>query len=372
MIVGVDARELQGRPTGTGRYLRSLIRHWTEASAAADDRFVAYFNGPVPADPILARPSIACRSLAERPAHGLYFQERLLPRAVARDDAQVFFAPAYTCPLRLGIPRVTAVHDLSFFSVPQDFAWREGSRRRLLTAASVRVSRRVLACSSFSAREIVHRFPDAADRVRVVPLGPDEDLPPPPPRDDARRRLGTRGPSILTVGTILGRRQLPVLLRATSLLARRFEGLTLDVVGENRTHPFLDVAALAREAGLADRVRLSGFVSEPDLADRYAAADVAVFLSEYEGFGLPALEAAARGVPLVTSRLPSLGEVFAGAALLVDSRDAGAVASAVERVLTDLALRRDLVARGRALAARHSWAETARLTRLVLAEAAEG
>ena len=113
-------------------------------------------------------------------------------------------------------------------------------------------------------------------------------------------------------------------------------------------------------------------MGEAALADRYAAADVAVFLSEYEGFGLPALEAMARGVPVVTSTTPALGEVFGEAALLVDPRDAPAVTHAVDRVLRDGGLRADLVARGRALAARHSWAACARLTRDALRAAAEG
>ena len=117
-------------------------------------------------------------------------------------------------------------------------------------------------------------------------------------------------------------------------------------------------------------MRLSGFVDEAGLADRYAAADVAVFLSEYEGFGLPALEAAARGVPLVASRAPALGEIFGEAALLVEPRDEPQVAGAIDQLLRDAALRARLVAAGRSLAARHSWRRTAELTRAALASAA--
>ena len=127
---------------------------------------------------------------------------------------------------------------------------------------------------------------------------------------------------------------------------------------------------MASELGLSSHVRLSGFVDEQGLADRYAAADVFVSLSEYEGFGLPALEAAARGVPLVVSREPSLGEIFGEAALLVDPRDESAIATAVHRVLGDAALASRLREAGLALARRHSWARTAALTRQALAEAA--
>jgi glycosyltransferase involved in cell wall biosynthesis len=117
-------------------------------------------------------------------------------------------------------------------------------------------------------------------------------------------------------------------------------------------------------------VRLEGFLDDDALARWYAAADVCVFLSDYEGFGLPALESMARGVPVVASRAPALGEIFAEAALLADPRDEREVAEAIGRVLADPALRIDLAARGRALAARFSWADAARRTWTCLAAAA--
>jgi glycosyltransferase involved in cell wall biosynthesis len=365
LVVGIDGRELQGRPTGTGRYLRSLLRHWREGG----DRLVVYFDGAPPADPVLEHPAIQARAVPGA-GRGITWQQRALPRAAREDRVDVFFSPAYTCPLALDVPRVTAVHDLSFFSHPQDFTLLDGARRRLLVSLSVRASRHVLACSDFTRREIAARFPAVADRALHVPLGPDEDLPPAPRRDEARRRLGVSGPLVVTVGAVLNRRCVPVLLRARARLLPRRPDVTLDVVGDNRTHPRLDLGRLVSSLGLDGRVRLSGYVDEAGLGDRYAAADAAVFLSEYEGFGLPALEAAARGVPLVVSRDPSLGEIFEGAALLVSPHDESAVAGARGRVLEDEALARRLATAGRALASRHSWERTAAATRQALLRAA--
>ena len=367
LTVGIDARELQGHPTGTGRYLRNLLRQWTADGA---DRFIAYFNGSPPPEPVLAHERVRVRTVGDGRGRGLLWQEFLLPPAVRADAPDVFFSPAYSCPLTLDLPRVTAVHDLSFFSHPSDFAIGDALRRRITVAASVRASAAVLACSAFSAREIAARFPDVAPRVVHVPLGPDDDLPPAPAREAVRARRGLRGPLLLTVGAILNRRCLPTLLQATALLHRRGHDVHLDVVGENRTHPALDLPDRLAALGLSTRVSLVGYAKEEDLAERYAAADVAVFLSEYEGFGLPALEAAARGVPLVVSDRPALSEVFAEAALSVDPQDAEAVAGAIARLTSDHDLRQDLVARGRALAARHSWAQTAALTRAALARSA--
>jgi glycosyltransferase involved in cell wall biosynthesis len=365
MRIGVDARELQGKPTGVGRYLRSLLRAWP---ASGGDELLLYFRGhPVPLPPSPA--TLQSRTVGAATTRGLVWQERDLPAAARQDHLDVFFAPGYACPLRLDLPRVTAVHDVSFFNWPQDFALAEAMRRRWWVGRSLAASKRVLTISDFSRREIVALMPELAGRVVTTPLGSDDDLTPAPEREIARARLGLRGPLVLTVGSIFNRRRLPELLRAIARVAPRFPGLLLDVVGENRTHPRLDLQRLSRELGIHAHVRLSGFVDEAALAERYAAADVAVFLSEYEGFGLPPLEAAARGVPLIVSSRPALSEIFGSAALVADPLDVDGVAAALARLLTSPPLRAELAGRGHALAARHSWTVTASLTRATLDEA---
>lgn len=367
MRIGVDARELQGRPTGAGRYLRSLLRCWQEEGA---DRLIAYFNGPAPFDRVLSGSRIDVRALGAGRQRGLLWQESTLPAAAASDRLDVFFAPAYACPLRLAVPRVTAVHDLSYFARPDEFPFLEGLRRRFLVGASLRASTSVLACSEFTRQEIASRFPEAGRKVIHIPLGADDDLEQAPPRDEARARLGVGGPLLLSVGTLFHRRRIPELLQAVRSLIQRWPELRLELAGESRAHPPRDFSLLARRLGLGVHARFPGFVSEGALADRYAAADVAVALSEYEGFGLPALEALARGVPLVAADRPSLNEVAGDAALLVDPRDPPAIAAAISRLLSDAGLRRSLIARGRARAACYSWPETARRTREALRAAA--
>jgi glycosyltransferase involved in cell wall biosynthesis len=359
----VDGRELQGRPTGVGRYLRSLLRSWP----GADDTLVVYVSGPPPNDAALRDPRIVVRAVGDGRSRGIAFLLRELPRAAARDALDAFFAPAYVCP-PLGVPKVTTVHDLSYFSVPHDFTPWDAARRRLLVGLSIRGSQAVIAPSAFTRREILNRFPSAAGRVAVVHEGPDLDLPPGPPREAARRRLGVTGPLLLAVGSILNRRCLPTLLRALARLKPAWPGLRLEVAGENRTHPRLDLPALAEALGAREALRLLGFVSDAELAERYAAADLAVCLSEYEGFGLPALEAMARGVPVVLADRPALSELFGSAGLGVDPHDEAAVAEAADRVLRDPALAERLRERGRALAGRFSWEAAARATRRLLRE----
>jgi glycosyltransferase involved in cell wall biosynthesis len=364
--IGIDGRELQGRPTGAGRYLRNLLRHW---AADPGDSLVVYFNGPTPRDAVLDARGIETRPLGDGRERGLAWQQRTLPRAAGADALAAFFSPAYVCPLSLRVPRITAMHDLSFFARPHEFGPLDGFRRRLLASASVRASSQILACSNFTRNEIAARFPEAASRVAFVPLGPDDDLAPSRPRAEARERLGIAGPLVICVGSLFERRCIPELLRAFVPVRQRYPNARLDIVGENRSHPFRDYEEDSRLRGLAGGVRFTGFADEALLADLYAAADVAVSLSEYEGFGLPALEALARGVPLVISDRPSLSELFSEAALSVDPRSPERIAEAILRALAEPS-RDDLVRRGHELAARYSWRRTAELTRAAFERAA--
>lgn len=360
MRIGVDARELQGRPTGTGRYLRNLLKAWP-----AGDTVFLYFNGGVP-DGLATPPGMTVRP-AGSGGSGLVWSERHLPPIAGADSLDVFFAPSYFCPLRLGLPRVTTVHDMSFFSLPEDFPLVESARRRWLVRWSLRASARVIAVSEFTAREIASYFPGVRDRVVTIHEAADADIPPAPTRAEARRHLALSGPMLLSVGSILNRRRLPALLSAVHALVRRHSSLILDVVGDNRTSPPLDLRALVHRLGLDPHVRLSGFVSDEELALRYAAADACVYLSEYEGFGLPVLEAMARGIPVLTSRRPATGELFAEAAVLAEPDDPADITRGLDRLLD---APDGFVERGRRCAAGFSWTAAAARTRAVLAEAA--
>ena len=372
LAIGIDGRELAGRPTGTGRYLRNLLA----PLARRRRRAVRLLQRPAPRRPGARAPgdppaparrrarragSSGRSSCFRRPRRGRPPRRLLLPRLLLPADAW-------------HVPRVTAVHDLSFFAYPQDFTLPRRAAPPVLMRRQPRASRSVLVCSDFTRRELARLFPIVAARARHVPLGPDDDLPPPPAAQTrARAPRPRRARYCSRVGAVLNRRCVPELLRAVAALRAAHPGVVLDIVGENRTHPRLRPGRprLASSASSAS-VRLSGFVDEAGLADRYAAADAAVFLSEYEGFGLPALEAAARGVP--ARREP-------GAVARRDLRRSGPPRRAAgrarrspprsHRVLRDAALRARL-RRGRAAPSPPATpgTRTAALTRAALAEAA--
>ena len=188
LIVGIDGRELAGRPTGTGRYLRNLLRAWSRSGRRPDVRLLRR-PGPRRSRAALAgdRAAAAGRRRASR---ALVVGARAARARRAQDGVDVFFAPAYTCPLSLDVPRVVAVHDVSFFSAPHDF----GLDRRVPPARC----RRRAACARRASCSPCSDFTPARDRGalprrsrarrRTFPHGRDDDLPPAPDRARARGR----------------------------------------------------------------------------------------------------------------------------------------------------------------------------------------
>src|SRR4029078_10612559 len=163
--------------------------------------------------------------------------------------------PPFPSPSRADVRGVPAIHALSFFSIPDDFAFLDGLRRRTLVRASQRVSRRILVISDLTRCALLGRFPDAAGRVVCIPLAADvDDLPQAPPRADARAASHPEGPRLLSDGSLFNRRRETALLPAMAMLSRGHHNATLDIVGENRTHPRLDLEAHVRRLGLEQRV----------------------------------------------------------------------------------------------------------------------
>ena len=355
MRIAIDGRELIGRPTGVGRYLRQLLTEWGDLPAAASHEFV--LCSPEPID--LASFGRLRLSCATAPGSGTLWEQRVLPKLVASANANVLFSPAYTCPLWCKVPIVLVIHDVSFAAHPEWFPWREGLRRRTLTRLGARRAARVITESDFSKREITRLLGIPAARIDVIYLGASS-------LHQASLKAQPRSPLVLYVGSLFNRRHIPELIEAFQQLTTRIPEARLEIVGDNRTKPRIEPDQLIATFGISETARWRSYIQDADLASLYSEASAFAFLSDYEGFGLTPLEAMAAGIPVVVLNTPIAREIYGPAAIYLERPEPALIADALGRLLERSDERTRLIGAGLAQVQRYSWRECAQRTLQVI------
>lgn len=359
--IAIDARELAGHVTGVGTYLLHLLREWLPR----DDVRVSLISHRALSREAEELPGIARAQRIVRPNRtgGTLWEQLTLPGAARQTNADVLFSPAYTAPLRGGLPGVVTIHDVSFAAHPEWFTPLERTRRNFVTPRSARRARAVITISEFSAREIEARLRVPRARIRVIPPGA-------PPRQTSSAPMAAREPLVVFVGSIFNRRHVPDLIAAFALTARDVPGARLLIAGANRTWPHEDLQALIAASGAAPQITWLDSPPGARIAEALARASAGAFLSEYEGFALTPLEALAHGVPSVMLDTPVAREVYGDAAVYVSRGDIAGTAAALRQLLRDPAARAALVDRAAPLWQRYDWTRAASDTLDVLREAA--
>ncbi|MCS7220938.1 MAG: glycosyltransferase family 1 protein [Anaerolineae bacterium] len=284
----------------------------------------------------------------------------LLRRLTNAGDHWLYHSLYYLMPYRPGIPAVFTCYDLiplicpRYFSPLQRLVYRLAHRLALSTACVV------LAISEATKADLIRHFSIASDQVVVTPLAADTRFTPRSPEEVAavRQKYTLSDPYVLYIGSNKPHKNL---VRLVEALSRQPSPITL-VIGGTWDHRYPQARQRAYELGMSGRVRWLGPVPECDLPALYSGAILFAFPSEYEGFGLPVLEAMACGTPVVCSRTSSLPELAGDAALLVDPLDVEEIATGIRCILEDEELRWQMRERGLMRAALFSWERTARMT----------
>jgi glycosyltransferase involved in cell wall biosynthesis len=349
-------------PGGVGTYVRNLIPAMTRRDPAVDlTLFHARFHRPHPhEDWLLGR-----RVVTLRPGIRTLYPSW---NAIGRPGLPTELAAADVVHMTsgVGVPSVptrqrlvVTIHDLAFLRFPEHVPPRWRLLYRLGLRAAIRRADEILVPSRSTGEDLLRHGRIDAARVRVTPLASTLDVGADDPTP-VLARLGISRPYVLFVGTLEPRKNVVSLLRAYRRAAA--EGIEHMLVLAGARGWGADSLERELAADGPGTIVRTGFLPANDLDAVYRGASVFVYPSVYEGFGLPVLEAMARGVPTITSNSSSLPEVVGDAALTVDPISVEAIAEAIRAVATDGALAGRLADDGRRRAAAFTWDETARLT----------
>lgn len=360
-IIGIDVRKI--RDYGIGSYIFNLLGHLP--SCLESTFSVTLFCFPAD-DGLISSISRRFRIVHDRAPKYSIREQWSMYRNGRKQRLSLLHCPHYVVPLVKPTPLVVTIHDINHLLFPEylpSMAARVYARRMIRTA--VRKADAIITVSHSAKHDLVQNTDVSVDKIHVIHNGverrfsvlPDTgELPELAMRFQLPRRM------ILYIGNTRPHKNLSTLLEAFALFKRRDKFDTvLAIVGRDifEAHP---LQRLSRKLGLGEYVRFLGFLKTEDLSLMYRLADLFVFPSLYEGFGLPPLEAMASGTGVVASDIPSLREVTGEAALLVDPRNPEAWASAMEKMLGDDMFRKEKIRKGIIRAAEFSWEKACNAT----------
>jgi glycosyltransferase involved in cell wall biosynthesis len=326
MVFGVDARAAAEEPAGRGRVLRELL----SALAARDDRhrYLLYCRRPWDGAPLDERFRWVPIGLPDPAWHAVAALR-------ANRGCHAFLSTnSYLTAWMLRVPCVVVVYDMVAF-LPQTHAQKRAARiERATIRPAIHRAERLVCISRSTEKDLLRLFRPADGKTTVVPLAADRRFQRQRTSAEVERtaaRYGvTAGSYVLSAGTLEPRKNLLRLIRAHGALPPELRGdYPLVIVGPRGW----EEQQIIRAAADAEAVRLTGFVTDDDLAALYAGCTVFCYPSLYEGFGLPVLEAMASGAAVITSHVSSLPEVGGDAVEYVDPADEGSIAAILERLL---------------------------------------
>jgi glycosyltransferase involved in cell wall biosynthesis len=356
--IAVDARISRSWRTGVGVYTLRLLE--ALVPLAPQHRYLLLTGPFAPPPPLSEDLPVQQRAVPHRVAGPA--QHLRLPRELRalHADALIVSHPA-AAPLRSPCPRLVVVHDLIPLALPGHYSLAKRLYFRTMLRWCLRGAARVLVDSQSTARDCERLLGLTRRRLRVVYGGVDARF-----AETSGAAAPSAGrPYILYVGNKRPHKNVERLIDAFELLARESDpGCDLLIAGRDEPGEVETdgsrLRARAARLGVNGRIRFVGEVRDADLPALYRGAAVFAYLSSYEGFGLPPLEAMACGTPVVALNATSLPEVVGRGGLLLPDAEPPTVAAALRSVLSNGALRDQLAEHARAQARRFTWEATAR------------
>jgi glycosyltransferase involved in cell wall biosynthesis len=356
----LDARTATEYFPGIGRYVINLARAMIPLIDAGE-RLVLLRDPTRPSSWGLASLAGERVQVVDMPVSPFSLRQQwVVPRMLHRLGADVYHSPYYLMPYRPGVPTVLTVYDLISLLYPQYVSAQARLLFRWTTDLALRAASHVTVISQATRRDLLAFYRLSPQKVTAIPLAADPAFHPQPSEVVAALRAHLDIPEryILYLGSNKPHKNLVRMIDAFSRITHHVSHFTLVIAGVwDSRYP--EPRRRVSELGLENSVRFLGPVSEENLPALYSGSVLFAFPSEYEGFGLPVLEAMACGVPVLCSNTSSLPEVAGDAAFYFDPTDVEAIAQTLRQALADPDLRAELRQRELARAAQFSWERTA-------------
>jgi glycosyltransferase involved in cell wall biosynthesis len=336
----VDGRSL-GSVGGVSVYTRSLLEAMDRKDRVNSYKVLISLKGAAPH--FLTRFRTRRLLIPGRIANAVWRRLPLFPMNIGLGACDVFFSPNFTLPLLTARTKaVLTVHDLAFMKLDGIVT---SSTRRFLehwVPYSIRRADAIIAVSESTKRDIISQFGVPEGKIRTIPCACGPEFGPLESPEGGFRRIavkyGLPKRFILYHGTLEPRKNLPVLLRAYAKAKARLDGVHLVCSGK-KGWLYEGIFNEARELGLQGNIHFPGYIEEADLPLLFNSCLFFVFVSKYEGFGLPVLEAMKCGKAVIVSNVSSLPEVTGNAGVLVEADDPAALAEVMIRLVDDTAYR---------------------------------
>lgn len=393
MDVVIDGRMILPEMTGVGRYLLGLGKALAELPSSrldSNDQFEIWLQESLPSGHPARGMAVGPVHIRELPiTHMSPRAQWRIPLEAARSRSDLLHYPHFDLPAAVPGKVVATIHDLKYIAHPEFFP-EVGSLKRLvirtMTAFTARRAHCVIVDSEYTGRDLIHRLGISPSKIQPVPLGVNAAYfraAPPADIQAICHRYKLEDPFILCVAERRPHKNVEGVLEAFARFLRMFDEAQAGGNRGKRVHqPYRLVIAgkpyagyqgpeqTARRLGLGDRVIFLNYVPEADLVLLYQAAEALIFLSHYEGFGFPVLEAMASGCPVVVSNTTSLPEVAGEAGLVVPPADPNMAALALRQVVAGGELRQQCIQQGIERARSFTWEACAQRTLAIYREVA--
>ncbi|GHO51760.1 glycosyltransferase family 4 protein [Ktedonobacter robiniae] len=365
MRVAIDLIIAEKEPGGMLFATRALL----EGLARTDqtNEYIVITTRPKEYKELANAPSITIYPVKLRTWRGILIQHQLtLPDILKKLKPDVLHVPAFAAPIGWHGPLVITVHDLAFVKVPQQSSLYARLYWQYLLRESVRRAQCVISISEQTSEELRTLWSIEDERIHLIHNAIRPLLRLDTVANEAQARMHQRYGKryILHVGRIMPRKNVETLIAAFNTIADRLPDLNLVLAG-GEGHGSADVVQQAKTSPFHKRIHLAGWIPDEDMGALYAAAEILVVPSKHEGFGLPALEAMVCETPVIASPGAASMEIAGDAVMRVDCEDTSKLSEAIVEVVTNQALREQLVRHGKTQVEPFTCESCARATRRI-------